>query len=431
MTVSVGRSSTSEQWRAMIATMFGNVLEIYDFVAYGIFAVPISKTFFPEGNPSFALILTFVTFAVGFLARPLGALVIGRYADRVGRKKALSLTLGLMAVGSLVMVLCPSYSTIGIAAPCIVLVGRLLQGFSAGGEIGSAITLAIESVPPSRRAFASAIQKAAQGAGVLLTALVGLALSAVFTDQQIADWAWRLVFVFGLLIVPVGMYIRNSLDETFHATPGRASKPFFAQLGTFKWLVVYGVFVELFGTVSAYVANYFTTYATHELHMTLAKGYVGQIAFSLTVMIATPLAGILADKVGYRKTMLAGAIATALLVYPLLSFLSEHRTVETLIGVRVAIAVMSSLYGACTGIALASAFPEEFRATGTGLAYSIGVTLFGGFTPAIVTALINVTGDKLVVGYYLAGAAVISSVTLLIGRSRVRASGHARLSDAH
>lgn len=417
---------TNGQWRAMFATMFGNILEIYDFVAYGIFAVPISKTFFPAGNDLFALILTLVTFAVGFLARPIGALVIGRYADRVGRKKALSLTLNMMGLGTLVMVATPSYAAIGFAAPCIILMGRLLQGFSAGGEIGSAITFAIESVPKHRRAFASSIQKAAQGAGVLLTALVGLSLSSIFTDAQINAWAWRLVFVVGLLIVPVGLYIRRSLPETFHAGTRGRETGLLSQLGKFKGLVAYGVLVEIFATVSAYVANYFTTYATHELHMPLAKGYVGQIAFSLTVMIATPISGIIADRFGYRRIMLIGAVATAMFIYPLIAYLNANPTVHALIGVRVAIAIMSSLYGACTGLALASIFPEDFRATGTGLAYSIGVTFFGGFTPAIVATLIGFTGNKLIIGYYAMAAALISSTALVLGARRNRTASAER-----
>lgn len=422
-------SGKISETRALVATTVGNLLEVYDFVAYGIFAVPISKAFFPADSESVSLLLTFLTFASGFLVRPIGALVLGRYADRCGRRKALSLTLGLMAVGTGILVICPTYASIGMAAPMIVLAGRLIQGFSAGGEIGGAITLAIESVSPARRAFASAVQQMAQGGGVLLTALAGTALSHFFTDAQVNDGAWRIVFAIGLLIVPVGIYIRRALPETAPAIRhGTASTGSLRGLLQHAGSIVLCVAMMLFGTVAAYVSNYFATYTTHELHMSMADGYMGQLVYSTTVIISCPLLGLLANRIGIFKLMLFGALGTAITTYPMLSYLASHTDFPTLAVVRFVTAALSSCYLACLGLALAEAFPRDFRATGIGFSYAVGVTVFGGFTPAAVTALISLTGDRLVVAYYVAGAALISVCAVLISMRKQggRASAAAR-----
>ncbi|CAH2784807.1 MAG: Uncharacterized MFS-type transporter [uncultured Paraburkholderia sp.] len=196
------RTISSPGQRAVAAALVGNVLEIYDFIAYGIFAVPISHTFSPASSEFAALILTFITFAIGFLVHPLGALVLGRYADRVGRKKALSLTLLLMAAGTVV------------PAPLIIVLGRLIQGFFAGSEIGGTVAMLVENAPASRKGFYGSFQQMSQGGGTLIAGLIGIALTSVFTQQQIFDGAWRLAFAFGLLIAPVGWYVRRSVDET-------------------------------------------------------------------------------------------------------------------------------------------------------------------------------------------------------------------------
>ncbi len=408
-------TATSER-RTFAAASVGNLLEIYDFIAYGIFAVPISRTFFATHSEFVSLLLTFMTFAVGFVARPFGALVLGRYADRAGRRRALSLTLVLMAASTLVLAVCPSYASIGLAAPVIVVLGRLLQGFSAGGEIGGSVALLIENAPASRRGFASSFQQMSQGAGVMLAGLVGMTLTHLFSDAQINGGAWRFAFAFGVLIGPVGWYVRRSIPETRAFERASLQRPaaLGPQLVRHRWQLLGGVAIMVFWTIATYVSNYFTTYAVRELHMAMFDSYLGQLAYGITMMIACPLVGMLSDRIGVRRPMLFGALLTAVAAYPLFLLLSMHPDRLTLIVVQSTIALLLACYAACASNVLAGVFPVQFRATGVGLSYATGVTLFGGLTPLIVTTLINATGDKLVVGYYLAAAALVSCIPVAL-----------------
>ncbi|HMO28108.1 MFS transporter [Enterovirga sp.] len=402
--------------RAVAAATVGNILEIYDFIAYGIFAVPISHTFFPVNSDFAALMLTFLTFAAGFLARPLGALVLGRYADSAGRKNALSLTLILMAVGTLILAGCPSYASIGWAAPAIMVAGRLLQGFSAGGEIGGTVAMLVENADSSNRGLYGSFQQMSQGAGVLLAAVIGLVLSSLFTDAQIAGGAWRYAFLVGLLIAPVGWYIRRSIPETpeFEESEHQPLDVWTRNLVTYRSSLFLGVAVMVFWTIATYVSNYFTTYATRELHLSMLESFLGQTAYAVTLIVASPLIGALSDRIGPRKPMLFGAGVCAVLGYPLFWYLGRNPSVQGLILVQSVVSFLLACYAACASRVMADIFPTAFRATGVGLAYAVGVTIFGGFTPLAVTGLIQVTGDKLVVGLYLSCAAIVSLVALIL-----------------
>ncbi|WP_118185573.1 MFS transporter [Paraburkholderia phosphatilytica] len=371
--------------KTFAAASIGNLLEIYDFIAYGIFAVPISRTFFATHSDFMSLLLTFITFAVGFVARPLGALVLGRYADRAGRRRALSLTLLLMAAGTLVPAVCPSYAAIGIAAPVIVACGRLLQGFSAGGEIGGAVALLVENAPESRKGFASSFQQMSQGGGAMLAGLVGLMLTHLFTDAQITGGAWRLAFVFGLLIGPVGWYVRRSIPETaaFERSSLQRKADLWPQLVRYRGRLLGGVGILVFWTIATYVSNYFTTYAVRELHLSLFDSYLGQLGYGITMVIACPVIGALSDRVGVRKPMLVGALVTAVAAYPLFWLLAQHPSRFALIAVQMTISLLLACYAACASNVLASFFPVQFRATGVGFSYATGVTIFGGLTPLV------------------------------------------------
>ena len=412
--------TTSAPRRTVAAASFGNVLEIYDFIVYGIFAIPISKTFFPEASAQNALILTFLTFAAGFLSRPLGAFVLGRYADRCGRKKALSLTRILMALGTVVPALCPGYASIGIAAPLIVLMGRLIQGFSAGGEVGSVVAMLVENAPPSQKNFYASFQQASQGIGILLGGLMGLVLAYFFSESEMVSGAWRIAFFFGLLIGPVGWYIRRSIPETStFQSQEKSSRDSFWKLFATNWLALLaGLSIMVFWTVSNYLTNYMTTYSVRELHLSFSNSYYSLISYGLVIAISSPLVARLADKIGAKKVILFGAGVSAVVAYPLFVILTRHPSVETLIAVQAILGVLSSCYGACASAFLAGLFPTSFRVTGVNIAYSVGVTIFGGFTPAAITILINLTGNNLVVGYYLAAAAAISCIGVLVFHKR-------------
>ncbi|WP_296228898.1 MFS transporter [Ralstonia sp. UBA689] len=415
--------------RAVVAASIGNVLEIYDFIAFGIFAVPIARTFFPAGSDFAALIMTFMTFAAGFLARPLGALLLGRYADRVGRKRALSLTLVLMALGTLVPAVCPSYAAIGVAAPIIIVLGRLVQGFSAGGEVGGAVAMMVENAGGKHRGLYGSFQQMSQGGGVLVAGLLGVFMTSVFTEQQILDGGWRLAFVFGVLIGPVGWYIRRAIPETAefsasHAT--RTDERLLSGLARHSGQILMGIGVMVFWTIATYVSNYFTTYAVRELHLSLLQSYLGQISYGVTMLVACPAFGALSDRTGPFKLMAFGAGLSALLAYPLFWVLAKHPSLPMLIVVQGVIALLLASYAACASRVLADIFPVHFRATGVGISYALGVTIFGGLTPLLVTSLIHWTGDKLVVGLYLSCAAIVSAVLLTLFRPAPAAQAAAK-----
>lgn len=415
--------------RAAAAATIGNVLEIYDFIAFGIFAIPISKVFFPSVSELNALLLTMGTFAAGFLARPIGALVLGRYADRVGRKKALSLTLLMMATGTVIPAICPAYATLGLLAPLIILLGRLLQGFSAGGEVGGAVCMLVENAPPSRRFFYASLQQAAQGAAALTAGCMGLLLNSIFNEQQILDGAWRIAFAFGLLVGPVGWYIRRSVPETLlfsQTTREERRKPLLPQIITFRSSLLLALSVMVFWTVGTYISNYFTTYTVRQLHLTPVDSFIGQVCYSLVMIVTCPLIGRLADRIGPFRPMIFGAGLTVLGAYPLFYVLTNHPSLPTLVVSQMLIAFLLACHAACASTVLSNLFPTAFRATGVGFSYALGVSVFGGFTPLIVTALLSKTGDNMVVSYYLAAAALISCTGLLILRKTGFAHSDAR-----
>jgi len=413
------QADASVRRRAVVAASIGNVLEIYDFIAFGIFAVPIARTFFPASSDFAALVMTFMTFAAGFLARPLGALLLGRYADRVGRKRALSLTLVMMALGTLVPALCPSYASIGVAAPLIMVMGRLLQGFSAGGEVGGAVAMMVENAGGTRRGLYGSFQQMSQGGGVLVAGIIGVIMSSVLTEQQILDGGWRLAFVFGVLIGPVGWYIRRAIPETPEFSVGRAARTdeaLLPGLARHSGQILMGIGVMVFWTIATYVSNYFTTYAVRELHLSLMESYLGQISYGVTMLVACPAVGALSDRIGPFKPMAVGAGLSAILAYPLFWVLAAHPSLPMLMVVQGLIALLLASYAACAARILADIFPVHFRATGVGISYALGVTIFGGLTPLAVTTLIHWSGDKLIVGLYLSCAAVVSAVLLSLFR---------------
>ena len=402
--------------KAILAATLGNLLEIYDFIVFGMFAIPISKSFFPNSSEASALLLTFLIFGAGFLARPLGAFVLGSYADRRGRKKALTLTLFLMATGTAFVAFCPGYRTIGIMAPIIVVIGRLIQGFSAGGEIGSAVAMLVESAPKEKRGFYAAFQQLSQGGGVLLAGLVGFTLSIIFTNDHLVDWGWRIAFAIGLLIVPVGLAIRRNVDETqiFRQDKAiRKNSAFWGLVKEHKLAVLTAIGVMIFWTISSYVSNYFTTYSIKQLHLSSSASYAGQIAYGLTMLVACPLCGLLSDRIGRKIPMLIGSAGTLILSYPLFYLLTKFPSVQTLVLTQVVICLFLALYGSCATAVLGEIFPTSVRATGVAVSYAFGVMIFGGFTPAIITWLIAYIGDEMAISYYLAAASLISCVIVM------------------
>ncbi|MET1530395.1 MFS transporter [Burkholderia sola] len=397
VTQSSSIASSPRVWRAVVAASIGNALEWFDLVVYGFFAVTISKLFFPAGSDTVSLLLTLGTFGVSFFMRPLGAIVLGAYADRAGRKAALTLSILLMMAGTLIIAVLPTYGTIGVAAPVILVAARLMQGFSAGGEFGSATAFLAEHVP-GRRGFFASWQVASQGLTTLLAAGFGTVLNAQLTADQMASWGWRVPFFFGLLLGPVAYYIRTKVDETpeFLAAEGTAN-PLRDTFATHKARLVAAMGVVVLGTVATYLVLFMPTYGVKQL------GLAPSAAFAAILVVGV---------------MIAPAVGILVLIYPAFAYLVAHPGFGTLIALQVLLAFLMTGYFAALPGLLSEVFPVQTRTTGMSLAYNVAVTIFGGFGPFIIAWLIRETGMKTAPSFYLMFAAVLSLAALVVLRRR-------------
>ncbi|TDN67527.1 MFS transporter [Paraburkholderia sp. BL10I2N1] len=406
-------------WRVVVAASIGNALEWFDLVVYGFFAVFISKLFFPAGNDTVSLLLTLGTFGLTFFMRPLGAVVLGAYADRAGRKAALTLSILLMMAGTLIIATLPTYETIGVAAPLILVAARLMQGFSAGGEFGSATAFLAEHVP-GRRGFFASWQIASQGLTTLLAALFGFVLTDKLSPEQMVSWGWRVPFLFGLLIGPVAWYIRTKLDETpeflaAETTPTPVRDTFASQKA--RLLIAMGIVV--LGTVSTYLVLFMPTYGVKQLGLQQSVSFAAILLVGVIQLVFAPVVGHLSDRHGRTGIMLVSAVLLLLLIYPAFARLVAHPTFDTLIVMQIVFGfLMTGYFGALPGL-LSEIFPVQTRTTGMSLAYNIAVTIFGGFGPFIITWLISATGTKAAPSFYMIFAAVISLSALIAARRKL------------
>jgi MFS family permease len=408
--------------RVVAATVAGNALEFYDFVTYAFFAVYIGKTFFPASTPLGSLLLSVAVFGVGFVSRPIGGVLIGAYADRAGRKPAMLLTIGLITVGTLGLALTPSYASIGLAAPIIVVLCRLIQGLALGGEVGPSSAFLIESAPPQQRGLYASWQLASQGLATLVAGALGIVMISVLTPAELQAWGWRVPFAAGLLLLPLAFYLRSSMPETLHAAPTHAAHIGIRGLMRQQRVIALAILVVLGGTVSNYVGNYMTTYAIATLK------FPPLIAMGATVMVGVAtlafslLGGWLCDRYGRRPVMLWPRIATAVLTVPAFGLLVSHPTQATLLGVTTFLAALTAVSGAASLVAIPELLPRGIRATGLSIAYAIGVALFGGTTQFIVTWLLGATGNPAAPAWYVAGTSVITAIAMLaLPESRHRA----------
>lgn len=391
------------------ATVAGNALEFYDFLTYSTFAVYIGHTFFPAESAFASLLLTLATFGVGFLTRPLGGLLIGAYADRAGRRPALTLTISLMAVGTLGLVLTPSYASIGLWAPAILIIARLVQGLALGGEIGPSTAVLLECAPVGSRGLFVSWQNASQGVAVCAAGLVGLALSTILGNEQMAAWGWRVPFALGLVIVPIGVYIRRRLPETLEAPGSRGSAAVLGLLwGEYRRPLVLAILILMGLTISAYVSNYMTTYALTTLGMPASKAMLATIANGAVMAAGALSGGQLSDRIGRKPVMIVPRIVLAAAVYPAFLFLTTVKTASALVFVTTMVSLLGSLSAAAAMTALSEAFPNQVRSSGLAIAYAIAVSVFGGTTQFAIAWLIGTTGDRLSPAYYVIVTSVIS-----------------------
>ncbi|RDU98882.1 MFS transporter [Trinickia dinghuensis] len=415
----IDRPVTASSWRIIASASIGNALEWFDLVAYGFFAITISRLFFPAGSASVSLMLTLGTFGVSFFMRPLGAVVLGVYADKAGRKAALTLSILLMMTGTLLIAVMPTYTSIGLVAPVGMVLARMIQGFSAGGEFGSA-TAFLAEYAPTRRGFFASWQAASQGLTTLIAAGFGSILSSTLSDAQMQSWGWRIPFLFGLLIGPVAYYIRTQIDETpeFTATE-RAERPLTDTLANQKERLLLAMSVVVLGTVSSYLILFMPTYAVKQLGIPSSSAFSAIVVTGVVQMIGAPLAGHWSDLHGRTRIMLGAAVLFLLLAWPAFAYLAAHPTFGAMIGIQLFIGVIMIAYFGPLPALLSELFPTQTRTTGMSIAYNLSVTVFGGFSPFIITWLISASGSTLAPSFYIMVAAAASIVALL----RVRAIG--------
>ena len=403
--------------RLIAACTIGNALEFYDFVVFSFFARTIGALFFPAQNPASQLLLSFATYGVGFFLRPLGGVVLGAYADRKGRKKATILTLMLMATGTVMVGLAPVYATAGMAGALVVLAGRLLQGFSAGGEVGASTTLLAELAPRDRRGFFGAWQLASQGLAVLVAAAAAFTLTRAFSPAEIAGGGWRLPFLAGILIVPVGLWLRGALEES-HANEDdertRSVSSLSVALRDFPARILAGVGLIIGGTAAnAVIVLYMATYAVTQLHLPPATGLLAGITAGIVTLAAAPIGGALSDRLGRRPVILVSYVLILVLIYPAFLILNVSPAPGTLLTAVAGLAVLNATGGATAIVTLAEIFPAEVRATGMSLVYALGVAIFGGFGQFIVTWLIQATGSPIAPAWYVMACALATILSLM------------------
>lgn len=414
---STAAKKPASPFRIITAACIGNALEWYDIAIYSFFAVYIARVFFPSNDPSFSLILALGTFAVSFLIRPLGALVLGSYADRAGRKPALTLSLGLMVVGTLLICIMPSYAAIGVVAPIGILVARLIQGFAAGGEFGSATAMMVEHLP-NRRGFAASWQFASQAMASLMAASIGTFLTTTLSPEQIESWAFRIPFLFGLLVGPAGIYIRRHVPETPEAEAGIKSgtpkTPVRHILRNQKVLVLLTIGLLAVTTCLNYMISYIPTYAIETLELPDSSGFIATLLAGFVLLLVTPFAGHFSDKVGQLRIMIPAAGLILVLIYPMFALMVAVPSLGILLLVLFFMALFKACYYGPMGAAMAAIFPTETRATGMAVGYNIGVTVFGGFTPLVAALLIDSTGNDMAPSFWVIFAALVSTVSMIV-----------------
>ncbi|HEY4353931.1 MAG TPA: MFS transporter [Paraburkholderia sp.] len=405
----------------------GNFLEMYDFMVYGFYASSIAKAMFPGDNEFISLLLSLATFGVGFLMRPLGAIVLGSYMDKHGRRAGLIVTLTLMSIGVLLIAVTPSYASIGLLAPVLVIAGRLLQGFSAGAESGGVSVYLAEIAPPGRRGFYVSWQSASQQISVLVAAILGVVLRFTLSADQMDAWGWRIPFLFGCSIIPVLFWIRRSVQEShvFKAQKPQSVSDIFRSLATNWKIILWSTMLVTLTSIMFYLITAYTpTYGRAVLGLKPIDTFWVTIGVAITTFVMIPVMAAVSDKVGRKPMLLGSSLIIAIVAYPTMSWLVSAPSFGSLLAVEVGFAVLYATYQASLVVTLTEIIPPNVRGTGFSLAYSLSQAIFGGFTPAICTLLIHVTGNKAVPGAWLSIGALLALVATLAvvrgDRNRVR-----------
>lgn len=407
----------SKRARNVGGAIIGNTLEWFDILVYAYFVKHIAANFFPAEDQAISLLLAYGTFGLSFVARPLGAIVLGRIADKSGRRTALVYASALMGLGTLVIALLPSYAAIGIAAPCLLLIARMIQGFSVGGEFGSATAYLAEQ-SDGRRAFFSSLQFASQGLGMILAALIGLVLGSYLSDANMTEWGWRIPFLIGAAFGPVAYIIRKNLDETHEFLAAAETAQPVAGLGSTQLIGRYllGAGAVLACTVPIYFLVYIPTFAQTVLGAGPGIAYQSALVSGAILCLGSPLAGLVADRFGALRI---GMIAAALLVittYPVVTAMVMGRDEASILLGQFALSAAVALYLGALPAILADLFDTRSRSFGLAVSYNLAVMTAGGFAQVIFVALIEWTGTPIAPSYYVIAASALSLLALAVCR---------------
>jgi MFS family permease len=409
------------QRRHIFAVTLGNALEFYDFVTYAFFSIQIGHAFFPSQSAYGSLMLSLATFGAGFVTRPIGAFVIGNYADRAGRRPAMMLCFLLMGCAIVAMAVIPNYATIGVAAPLLAIVARMTQGFSLGGEIGSNTAYLAEAATPANRGFVVSCQGASQGIAVATGGVVGVVLSGLLPAAALEAYGWRIAFLLGAVTVPFGLWFRMSLPETLHrpetaqAAPDTAPPQSRLAQARGHWRIfACGLVYLASGTIGTYIFNYIVTYAQDTMHLTSRIGFIASAGGNLLGIPVTLVAGWWSDRRGRRPITTWGNLLFLVLIYPTFAWIAASRTEFAFITGMIFLNAVSGITQGAFYAALAESLPKSIRGSGFGMTYSIAIAAFGGTTQLVVTWLIHVTGNPVAPAWYLTGAVAIGQVALML-----------------
>jgi MHS family proline/betaine transporter-like MFS transporter len=413
--------------RAILACAVGNLFELYDFSIYGLLALALGHAFFPATDPMVSLLSSFATYGVGFLMRPVGAIVIGAYGDKHGRKAALVVTIGMMAAATGLTGCIPSYSSIGIWAPILLVVCRLLQGFSTGGEWGGAVAFLVEYAPPGKRGITGSWALVSVRMGLFLASGVAALFSFLLTDDQLYSWGWRLPFMVGFILGPIGLYLRVRVAETpaFERTASAKqleTSPLRAALTTHRLAVLAAFAISIVGTVGNYI--YFIlmpSFATQQLQIPTNQTLLSTTIANIVVVVLIPLVGAGSDRYGRKIMMMLSSWGTVVAAYPLFMLVTSTRTFTGLLITQLIAAVLMALYSGVIAPILSEFFPTNVRYTALSIGYGFAVTIFGGFGPLIATYLVHVTGDVTSPAYFVMLGGLMSGIAMTLMKDRTNA----------
>jgi MHS family proline/betaine transporter-like MFS transporter len=410
---------------AVGAAVIGNVLEWYDFAVYAYLAAVIGKNFF-LGSDVTQLLSAFAVFGVGFVVRPLGGIVIGWIGDKKGRKVSLLLTIFLMAAGTVLIGIIPGYGTIGVLAPALIVLARLMQGFSAGGEWGGSTAFIVEWAPADRRGLFGSFQQSSVAAGLLLGSGVAALTNTVLSAADVESWGWRIPFLLGGLILPVGVYMRRRIGETpiYRRSREETGAPATADPTSNLVLAARAFGFTILWTVSYYIMlSYMPTFTQKYAHLSRAEALWSNTIGLLVLVAAVPLMGRLSDRYGRKPLLIACCVSFVLLPYPLFLLMLSGVGLGTIVAIQILFGLMIALFSGPGPAAIAEIFPTRVRSTWMSTGYSLAVAIFGGFAPYIATQLIELTGSPISPTYYLIGAAIVSTLVIL----RLRETAHEAL----